>query len=146
MTLSVSSGTKWNYWMKAVTHRDYKWHWIDHLQYEGYLEDLLPNVPLESKLVWKWFIKPVTGWIVSERTIKLHCVAGKSTRAWSVVNFKSNHEIRKKLHFLVQTMNWEPHIWIGGVGDKRWVRTPRPALTCFVFSGHLRFVQHVNEA
>ena len=33
-----------------VTHCDYKWHCIDHLQYEGYLEDLLPNVPLEKIL------------------------------------------------------------------------------------------------
>lgn len=33
-----------------TTHCDYKWHCVDHLQYEGYLENLLPNVPLEKKL------------------------------------------------------------------------------------------------
>lgn len=36
------------------THRDYKWHCIDHLQYEGYLEYLLPNVPLEKKNKGTW--------------------------------------------------------------------------------------------
>lgn len=37
--------------MEVITHCDYKWHCIDHLQYEGYLEHLLPNVPLERKLM-----------------------------------------------------------------------------------------------
>lgn len=32
-----------------TTHCDYKWHCVDHLQYEGYLEHLLPNVPLKSQ-------------------------------------------------------------------------------------------------
>ncbi len=35
---------------KLITHCDYKWHRIDHLQYEGYLEHLLPNVPLENEI------------------------------------------------------------------------------------------------
>lgn len=33
----------------STTHRDYEWHCVDHLQYEGYLENLLPNVSLERK-------------------------------------------------------------------------------------------------
>lgn len=39
--------------IKLITYGDYKRHWIDHLQYEGYLEDLLPNVPLENEINWK---------------------------------------------------------------------------------------------
>lgn len=34
----------------VTTHCDYKWHRVDHLQYEGYLEHLLPNIPLKSRL------------------------------------------------------------------------------------------------
>ncbi len=34
---------------QLITHCDYKWHCIDHLQYEGYLENLFPDVPLERK-------------------------------------------------------------------------------------------------
>lgn len=35
--------------IKLITYRDYKWHGVDHLQYEGYLENLLPDIPLERK-------------------------------------------------------------------------------------------------
>lgn len=43
-----------------TTHCNYKWHCVDHLQYEGYLENLLPNVPLERKSVEKWWNETVT--------------------------------------------------------------------------------------
>lgn len=32
-----------------ITYCNYKWHCIDHLNDEGDLENLLPNVPLEMK-------------------------------------------------------------------------------------------------
>lgn len=38
---------------RVPTHCDYKWHCVDHLQYEGYLEHLLANVPLKKSIRWK---------------------------------------------------------------------------------------------
>lgn len=67
--------------IKLIAHRDYKWHCIDHLQYEGYLEDLLPNVPLEKEIEKKYVNEPMTDETVQQRSaIKSTATAKKSMK------------------------------------------------------------------